>query len=144
MPFDEEESPEQDDDIAVALEAARDEITASVIAKLAKAIGKGEGSAGLLAALQQEQHGALRQRRPSNAGPGTPTIGGMHISANARFTEGSVHNGVAGGGAVGGAAAAEGSMRGGRRPHGPAEGSTRAGRAFLALNATGVNDPAAV
>jgi hypothetical protein len=139
VPFDEEESPEQDDDIALALVAARDEITASVISKLAKAMGKSDGSAmeQLLASLQQ-------QPRPGAGGavPGTPTMGGMHISANARFTEGSVHNGSA----FAGAGGAEGSMRGGRRPHGPAEGSMRAGRAFLALNAPapGANDPAAV
>ena len=120
VPFDEEESPEQDTDIALALAQAKAEMMASLLAQINAALPAGSKPI----ALPTPPAGMTFAGVPSSGG-------GNAISANNRFTEGSVHGGAAAGdGSVGKGSAA------GRRAHGPPEGSVRAGRAFLAASAS--------
>lgn len=109
VPYDEEEDPEQDSDFAQALERAKAEVTASVLAHLSKTLG--------------DKVAPPARSAPGPAATGGSTHGGAaRISANQRFLEGSVHGGSPGGGLVFGG---EGSVRG-RRAGLPAAGGAAA------------------
>jgi hypothetical protein len=110
VPFDEEETPEQDSDFAAALEAARESITADVLARLGGGAGGKQGSAAASGAAPPAGGVAFASGSIHGGGAGG---GAPRQSANQRFTEGSTHGG--GGFVFGG----EGSVRG-RNAHGAA------------------------
>ena len=95
VPFDEEESPEQDADISLALHR-RDELVSTILEQLSK------------------KHNINLSTKAITIEPIVHAHQGHGRSANTRFTEGSVHNGQAGERSVHGGAKGEGSVRGAR------------------------------